>query len=102
LDLFFQKAYSIVKPQGEILISDLHPERAANGSFARFKNDQGDLIKLSCIAHTAEAITTTAKNVGFMLNSTMEVFGDSELVDLNEKWNKYMERPMLQIWSFLR
>ena len=100
LDLFFQKVHSILKPYGEILISELHPERAANGSFARFTNDDGDEIRLLSISHTEEFILKSAENTGLKLNFKRDIFGDPELVKMNEKWGKYLDRRMVQFWSF--
>jgi len=100
LNLFFLRLSKILKRRGEILISELHPIRSKKGSFARFKNIKGEEIFLKSIAHSENNILEAAKKRGFKLNYKKDIFGDSELVGINEKWIKYLDNPMIQFWSF--
>ena len=99
LNLFFQKVHDIVVPHGEILISDLHPERIANGSFARFQNSEGEEIHLSSTAHTESSIFKAIEDASLTVNFKKYIHGNRELITFNEKWDKYLNRPMLQFWS---
>jgi len=100
LDLFFLRLSKILKPRGEILISELHPIRARKGSFARFNNIKGEEISLKSIAHSENKILDATNKNGFKLNYKKNIVGDSELVSINEKWIKYLDKLMIQLWSF--
>jgi len=100
LDLFFLRLSKILKPRGEILISELHPIRARKGSFARFNNFKGEEISLKSIAHSENKILDATNKNGFKLNYKKNIVGDSELVSINEKWIKYLDKLMIQLWSF--
>ena len=100
LDVFFQKIVAILNDKGEVLISELHPERGKQDSLAHFKTSEGDEVKLSSKTHLEEEILSCAENAGLMLNFKKDIVGNEELASMNKKWGKYLGRPMIQIWSF--
>ena len=56
LDRFFQKIRLILKDNGEILISEIHPHRAQQGALATFKNKDGNKVKLASTYHSEREI----------------------------------------------
>lgn len=102
LDSFFDKVKFVLKEKGEILISELHPERGKKGSLAHFKTDNGNEIQLSSKPHSEYEILKAAEKAGLKLNIKKDILGDDELVKISEKWSKYLDMPMIQIWSFFK
>ena len=100
IDLFFKRVHLILKKGGKILISELHPDRAKGGSFAKFKSTDGKQINLSSKYHSEQQIMQAAERAGFRLDQKADIVGDSKLVEIEDTWKKYLDRPMVQVWLF--
>ncbi len=102
LDSFFQKIVNLLNTQGEVLISELHPERGKQGSLAHFTTKSGDEVRLSSKAHSEDEILRATERAGLKLNFKHDIWGNNELVLLNQKWSKYLDKAMIQVWFFSR
>ncbi len=102
LDSFFKKVSFILEKNGEILISEIHPKRGEQGSLAHFKTDDGNEIHLSSKSHCEDEILRSAAKSGLKLNLKKDILANAELTTIKEKWHKYQDRPMIQIWSFFK
>ena len=102
LDQFFKKVFKLLNANGEILFSEIHPLRAEAGSLAHFKNEDNEEIWLSSTAQTGDEIRTEASSAGLELILSEDILGNKEHAELNPKWTKYIDKPMIQIWSFRR
>ena len=100
LEIFFQKVNSILKEDGEILISEIHPKRSEQGALAHFKTPSGEEIYLSSITHSEDKILEATRKSGMRFNYKKNINGDDRLSQIHEKWSKYQNKPMIQIWSF--
>lgn len=99
LDSFFRKANQLIRPCGWLLISEIHPYRTANGTFAHFKNADGRETQLTSFAHSEKEIINAAETNGFKIDKSVTVLGNKELVQLNSVWEKHFNNPLIQIWS---
>jgi ubiquinone/menaquinone biosynthesis C-methylase UbiE len=102
LNSFFYKVETILTNKGEFLISELHPERSKQGSLAHFRTSKGNEIRLSSKHHSEEEILSSAESNGLKLNFKKNIIGNNELTRINKKWSKYLNRPMIQMWSFFK
>ena len=79
--------------------SEIHPFRSQKGGLAHFKTESGDEINLASQSHADETVIKSALKNGFEVIDKRNILGNKELVNLNEKWSKYLGMPMIQIWS---
>lgn len=101
LDTFFRRAAEALAPGGELLLSEIHPDRIAAGTQANFTDPEtGDHVRLKSFAHTEADIQSAASDAGLRLLSHTDVFGGSALVRLNPAWEKHLGRPLIRIWTF--
>lgn len=100
LKSFFASAGKILKVGGKIYISEIHPSRTADGVFAHFKTVDGDEVHLKSSPHRSEDFINAAIESGFMLQEERSVVGSQALAELNSKWIKHLDQPLLQIWIF--
>lgn len=101
INFFFKKTASLLKTDGKIFISEIHPERTAQGTFAHFKDPgSGEEIKLECFAHKESDILSEASSAGLVLVKSCDVVGDVSLRKINSKWSKYINIPMIKIFTF--
>ena len=98
LDLFFNKVRSLLKSESKFYFSEIHPSRSQKGALAHFKTESGEKINLASQSHADEAIIKSALRNDFKVIEKRNILGTKELVNLNEKWSKYLGMPMIQIW----
>jgi malonyl-CoA O-methyltransferase len=96
---FFVKANNLLKPNSQFFFSEIHPTRSQKGSIAHFKSEGGEEVRLSSRAHGSEEIEGALDEAGFSLISCQDVFGTDELASKNAKWERYLGKPMIQIWQ---
>ncbi len=101
LQLFFRRAADALADGGELLLSEIHPDRIAQGTQANFTDPEtGDNIRLKSFAHTEADIQVAALNAGIRLLSHTDIFGGQGLARLNPAWEKHLGRPLIRIWTF--
>lgn len=100
LDLFFNKVYQCLKPQGSFYLSEIHPVRTAQGIMAHFKNPDGSETHLHSLPHTESDLESSSTKAGFVVSSKQTVLGSDELKTINPKWEKHLNLPLVQIWVF--
>ncbi|MBL7713871.1 MAG: class I SAM-dependent methyltransferase [Bdellovibrionales bacterium] len=98
LSAFFSKCGRILKKGGKVFLSELHPERMAQGIFAHFKDQKGSEVHLKSVNHTETEFRNSATQSGFEILKCKTVLGDPALVKINESWEKHLGKPMIQIW----
>ena len=99
LDLFFNKVRKLLKNESKFYFSEIHPFRSQKGVLAHFKTESGEEISLAGKSHADETVIKSALRSGFKVIEKRNILGTNELVDINEKWSKYVDTPMIQIWS---
>lgn len=103
LNKFFLKASAHLKTSGDFYLSEIHPERTAQGVLAHFKSPEGDEdIHLVSYAHTEEDVLRGAKSAGFKLLNEKNILGDQRLAEAHSKWAKHLGKPMIKIWHFTK
>jgi malonyl-CoA O-methyltransferase len=103
LNTFFRRAAEALVGGGELLLSEIHPDRIAQGTQANFTDPAtGENIRLKSFAHTEADIQSAAKDAGLRLLSHTDHFGGSALARLNPVWEKHLGRPLIRIWTFER
>lgn len=70
-------AAEVLKPDGYLYISELHPFKQYNGSKARFDTAEGTQV-VTCFNHHITDFTNAAKASGFKLTSITEYFDEDD------------------------
>ena len=65
---------------------------------AHFKTSDGNEIHLKSYPHLSTDIYEAAVKNGFGVEKNETVHGTLEFTQLYEKWEKYLNIPMLEIW----
>lgn len=102
LHLFFEKVRSCLKPGGSLYLSEIHPVRTSQGIMAHFKNDDGEETHLQSHPHTEKDFEVAAAHAHFEIAQNATVVGNEQLAQLNSKWIKHLNSPLIQIWIFKR
>ncbi len=101
LGIFFQRAADALVAEGALLLSEIHPDRIAQGTQANFTDPgTGENIRLKSFAHGEADIRAAARDAGLRLLSHTDVFGGTALLRLNPAWEKHLGRPLIRIWTF--
>ena len=101
LPRLFARIAAVLKPDGELFLSEIHPYRSAGGSGARFVDpDTGEERWLANIPHSGAAILEAARGAGLACTTERDVFGDQALADLQPEWVRYLGKPMIRMWIF--
>jgi ubiquinone/menaquinone biosynthesis C-methylase UbiE len=77
LDAIFEKLNSVIKANGYVYISELHPFKQYAGSKARFDTGAGEQI-LECYNHHLSDFTNIAAKHGFKIEIVKEYFDDND------------------------
>jgi 2-polyprenyl-3-methyl-5-hydroxy-6-metoxy-1,4-benzoquinol methylase len=96
----FAKISHTIKNGGSFFLSEIHPFRMQNGSGARFINENGQEIRATSFCHIAQDFEECAKTNGLEIVQKHEIYGTSELKNINKSWSKYNNTPMLLIYEF--
>lgn len=77
LDCIFEKLNRVIKINGYVYISELHPFKQYTGSKAKFETETGTQT-LTCYTHHISDFLTSAQKHGFELISLNEFFDDND------------------------
>lgn len=95
LSAFFQETAAILRPDGRLLVSAVHPEmQHFTGSAVRF-SARGREHATSGITHTVGSIIAAARGAGFFLESVQEPRIDHTLVARYPAWSTREGRSAL-------
>jgi len=101
LPLFFARVAAALRPGGVFFVSNIHPDKAAAGSGARFVDPAtGEERWLVNFAHTAAGILDAAATAGFDCIVEQDAVGDGALAEARPEWARYLGRPMVRMWAF--
>lgn len=100
LDSFFTQSAKYLKEGGCLFISEIHPLRTSQGTFAHFKTPQGGEVHLHSSAHSEDDIKISSAKAGFKNVAVHNVLGDQQLANMNPKWEKHLKQPLIQMWQF--
>lgn len=101
IELLFKVLANLLSVGGRVIISDIHHSRMMAGSGARIKED-GEEIRGSSFIHPSQNVINAAKVSGLMLYENSIVYGTTELAKIKPEWIKYSNKPMIEIWGFLK
>jgi SAM-dependent methyltransferase len=101
LEGLFGLLSSVLRPGGRFYLSEIHPDRTAQGIAAHFVDrENGEEVRLQSYPHADAAIRQAAERSGLRLEATETILGDERLARLNPKWERYLGAPMIQVWVF--
>lgn len=96
---FFSRVARWLTPGGRAFFSEIHPSRMQAGSGARFKAQDGAEIRLASIAHREDDFHRAIAAAGLAAEAPQDVMATEDLLAANPGWEKYRDRPMLQVWT---
>lgn len=103
LSAFFARVATLLRPGAPFIISEIHPDRMATGSGARFiDRDTGDEVRLSGFPHSIAAVENAALAAGFHIQAGIDVAASEALITQHPDWEKYRGRSMLRLWHLRR
>lgn len=103
LAAFFNQCVTVLKTGGDLYLSEIHPQRTQAGIGAHFKVKNSDAeIHLVSFPHTENEIETCAAKAGFKLVNSKDLLGEQKLAELNLKWERHLNQPMIKIWHFVK
>jgi malonyl-CoA O-methyltransferase len=98
LPLLFGEAHRMLKPQGRMVISAMHPAMFLRGSQARFTDpDSGELVQPGSIAHSISDFVMAAVGADFQIENISEYTSDAEFARVYSRAEKYIDWPMLVV-----
>ncbi|MBL8822090.1 MAG: class I SAM-dependent methyltransferase [Planctomycetia bacterium] len=100
---FFAEVCRVLKPDGRAILSTMHPAMFLKGSQARFTDPiSGELVQPGSIAHSISDFIMGALQAGLELNHIEESKPDADFVRQYPRAEKYLDWPMLAVFSFKR
>lgn len=97
----FKIIAALLKRGGKFYLSEIHPERTAQGVAAHFVDQRsGEEVQLKSFPHTEQTIRTAAESAGLTVREVETIRGDDRIAKLNPKWARHLNLPMLQVWVF--
>ena len=103
LQAFFSETHRVLKPNGRAIVSAMHPAMFLRGSQARFTDpSSGNLVQPGSIPHSIGAFVMATVTAGFTLSGLDEFSPDQEFVAQYPRAAKYLDWPMLIVFSLNR
>jgi ubiquinone/menaquinone biosynthesis C-methylase UbiE len=100
LTQLFAEIRRVVKPQGRVVISAMHPAMFLRGSQARFTDpDSGELVQPGSIAHSVSDFVMAAVQSGFQIDAITENSPDAAFAAEFARAEKYIDWPMLVVMA---
>lgn len=98
LPRLFAEIRRVVKPQGRVVISAMHPAMFLRGSQARFTDpDSGELVQPGSIAHSVSDFVMAAVQSNFQIDAITEHAPDVAFATEFPRAEKYIDWPMLVV-----
>lgn len=95
---FFRETRRVVKPEGSVVISAMHPAMFLRGSQARFTDPiSGEIVHPESLAHQMSDFLMPAFTAGFHLEYISEHTPDAEFAVRYPRAEKYIGWPMLVV-----
>ncbi len=103
LPRFFARAAALMADGGEMFVSEIHPDKSAAGSGARFVDPEtGEERWLTNFPHSGASIIDAAAAAGLTCTRERDVLGDESLAAQRPEWARYLGKPMIRMWAFRR
>lgn len=103
LDLFFSEAARVLKPQGSLVVSAMHPAMFLRDSMARFTDpDSGNVITPGSLPHSIPDFLTAALKTNLKLTHISEHEPDTDFAQHHPRAEKYIDWPMLAVMGFIK
>jgi ubiquinone/menaquinone biosynthesis C-methylase UbiE len=100
LPRLFLEIRRVVKPEGRVVISAMHPAMFLRGSQARFTDpDSGELVQPGSVAHTVSVFVMAAVRSGFQIDAISEHAPDAAFAVDFPRAEKYIGWPMLVVMT---
>jgi ubiquinone/menaquinone biosynthesis C-methylase UbiE len=100
LPRLFAEIRRVVKPEGRVVISAMHPAMFLRGSQARFTDpDSGELVQPGSIAHSISDFVMAAVRSGIQIESITEHAPDAAFAAEFPRAEKYIGWPMLVVMA---
>lgn len=101
LPRFFARASALLIEGGEMFVSEIHPDKSAAGSGARFVDPEtGEERWLTNFPHSGPSIIEAAASAGLTCTREQDVSGDDALAAQRPEWTRYLGKPMIRMWVF--
>lgn len=101
VDGFLKRVASVLKPSGELFVSEIHPFRSSKGTLAHFQDPESSTeIHLTSYSHSEKVIEKASVTSGMDIALRIDVLGTEALSRARPGWDKYLGMPMIKIWSF--
>lgn len=101
LDLFFSEAARVLIPQGNLVVSAMHPAMFLRNSMARFTDPtSGNVITPGSLPHAIPDFLTAALKTSLTLTHISEHRPDNDFAQHYPRAEKYIDWPMLVVMSF--
>jgi ubiquinone/menaquinone biosynthesis C-methylase UbiE len=101
LSRLFTEIRRVVKPEGRVVISAMHPAMFLRGSQARFTDpDSGELVQPGSVAHTVSDFVMAVVRSGFQIDAISEHAPDAAFAAEFSRAEKYIGWPMLVVMTF--
>ena len=103
LDYFMNQISRILKSGGQAVVSAMHPAMFLRGTHARFTDPKtGELVQPGNIPHSLGEMVMSVIRAGLTLDNIVEVCPDSEFAIKSPRAAKYLDWPMLVVFSLKR
>ncbi len=101
LPLFFRQARRVLVPNGQLVVSAMHPAMFLRGSQARFTDpDSGDIVSPGSLPHSISDFLNAAMSANLKLNHISEHQPDEAFAKHYPRAEKYIGWPMLVVMGF--
>jgi ubiquinone/menaquinone biosynthesis C-methylase UbiE len=98
LPRLFAEIRRVVKPEGRVVISAMHPAMFLRGSQARYTDpDSGEIVHVGSIAHSISDFVMATVHAGFQIEEVSEYAPDAEFAARYPRAEKYIGWPMLVV-----
>lgn len=101
LDAFFARVSRLLKKDGQVFLSEIHPDRTARGSQARFESGGAEHL-LTSFAHRGDAVERAAAGAGLSLVAHRDILATEEWIASHPEHRRYRGQPMLVIWQWCK